>query len=153
MRCSVLADPSTMSGVDAPDRVGLVRVGVQLGLLVDIQMGCHVERDLLHGAGEDERRSVRVGAINDQPVVPSDVQARVAAEPERHRVVQPSLAHRFAVDEQRDLTGGRGFRLVCDELQLDGDVAGRQRRVGLLVVFEDPKEGIGVLELPLVHEQ
>ncbi len=112
-----------------------------------------IEDDLLDRAGERERRLVGVASVDDQAVVAADVHAGVAAEDERHRVIQPSAADRLAVDEQRDLTGGGGLGLVGCEDHLDVHISGRQLALGLLVVLEHSQERVGVLQLPVLDEQ
>src|SRR6476469_5877941 len=87
-----------------------------------------VEDDLLDRAGECEWRLVGVASVDDLAVVAAHVEARVAAEPERHRVVDSAASDWLSVDEQRDLTGRGGLRLVGGEGQLDVDISDRQLR-------------------------
>src|SRR5271169_795257 len=75
-------------GIDAAGSVCLLRVRVEGKLVLAVGVRGHVEDHLLDRAGERERRLAGVAAVDDQAVVPAHVQARIAAETERHGVVQ-----------------------------------------------------------------
>src|SRR5271156_4683454 len=67
-------------GVDAAGGVCLMGVRVQGILVLAVGVRGYVEDHLLDCAGERERRLGGVAAVDDQAVVPADVQARIAAE-------------------------------------------------------------------------
>ena len=100
-----------------------------------------------------ERRLVGVAAVDDEAVVAADVHAGVAREAARHGVLHPPARDRLAVDEQRHLAAGRRLRRVGREDELDVDLAGRQRLLGRLGVLEHAEHRVGVLELPVLHEE
>src|SRR4051812_42629260 len=153
MGCSVRAVRRAGSFGDASCGVGLGGVGVQGELVVGVEVRSDVEHDLLDGSGERERCLVGVAAVDGQAVVPADVHARVAGELERHRVVHAAAADLLAVDVEGDLAGGGRCGCVGGEGQLDGDVTGREDVGRLLLVLEHAEEGVGVLELAVLHEQ
>ena len=66
---------------------------MELGLALVHDVRLEVEHHLLDGPGERERLLALVGQVDDATVVAPDVHACVAREPDRHRVVYPSLAH------------------------------------------------------------
>jgi hypothetical protein len=78
---------------------------------------------------------------------------RVAVEVERHGVIQPAAAYRFAVGEQCHLTRCGGLRLVRYEAHLHVHISGRQHRCGLLPVLKHSEERVGVLQLPVLDEE
>src|SRR5450755_416789 len=138
---------------DPADGIRLRGVLVEGMFIGVVQMRGYVEDYFLDCAGEREWSLVGVASIDYQAVVSTDVQARVAAETERHRVIDPTAAHWLAVDEQRDLTGRGRLRLVRRKGHLDVHISRRQLCFGLLVVFKDPQERVGVLQLPVLDEQ
>ena len=118
----------SMRRVLAADPAGgvcLCGVLVQGVFVFVVEMGGDIEGDVLDRAGECERGLVSVTSVHDQAVVSADVHAGVAAEDERHGVIEPAAADGLAVDLQRDLAGGGGLGLVRGEDHLDGHVARR----------------------------
>src|SRR3954451_22105926 len=77
---------------DAADGVALRGVLVEVVLVLAVQVRRDVEDDLLDGASEFERGLLGVVAVDDEAVVLADVEAAVAAEAERNRVVEPAAA-------------------------------------------------------------
>src|SRR5205823_4457784 len=107
-----------------------------------VQVQDDVEDHLLDRTNEDKQHLIFITSIDHQTIVSTHVQTNVAAEAERHSVIQPPTPDPFAVDEQRDLTKNSRLRLVHREGQLNIHISHRQLHLKLLVILEHPQERV-----------